>query len=195
LSTNQGSLVYVIDDESEVRRSLHFLLSTIGLVSWPFASAQDFLDNFDTLEAAPILLDIRMPAIDGLQLMSIMHQRGVNWPIIAISAHGDIQVAVKAIKLGAAEFLEKPFKLDELDRCLRSAFAQLAGLKGSHTSRNTARAATTYWAQTASVWFWRAFRRYVSAFLPILSSIGTWSRTLACDDRLTTPILPYELVK
>lgn len=141
MSINQGSLVYVIDDESEVRRSLHFLLSTIGLVSWPFASAQDFLDNFDTLEAAPILLDIRMPAIDGLQLMSIMHQRGVNWPIIAISAHGDIQVAVKAIKLGAAEFLEKPFKLDELDRCLRSAFTQLADLNSSHITRNAARAA------------------------------------------------------
>lgn len=141
LSTNPGSPVYVIDDESEVRRSLHFLLSTIGLVSWPFASAQDFLDNFAALEPAPILLDIRMPAIDGLQLMSLMRQRGVNWPIIIISAHGDVQVAVKAIKLGAIEFLEKPFEFESLNVSLQSAFAQLAQLNDSFAARNAASAA------------------------------------------------------
>lgn len=140
-STTPGSPVYVIDDESEVRRSLHFLLSTIGLVSWPFASAQDFLDNFAALEPAPILLDIRMPAIDGLQLMSLLRQRGVNWPIIIISAHGDVQVAVKAIKLGAIEFLEKPFEFESLDTSLQSAFAQLAQLNDSFAARNAARAA------------------------------------------------------
>lgn len=141
LSTTPGSPVYVIDDESEVRRSLHFLLSTIGLVSWPFASAQDFLDNFAALEPAPILLDIRMPAVDGLQLMSDMRERGVNWPIIIISAHGDIQIAVKAIKLGAMDFLEKPFKFEELDMCLESAFNQLAELNENYVARNAAKSA------------------------------------------------------
>lgn len=141
LSSRPGAPVYIIDDESDVRRSLHFLLSTIGLVSWPFASAQDFLDNFAALEPAPILLDIRMPAIDGLQLMSMMRQRGVKWPIIIISAHGDIQVAVKAIKLGAIEFLEKPFEFEALDACLKTAFAQLSELNDSFAARNTARAA------------------------------------------------------
>lgn len=141
LSNMPGAPVYVIDDEIDVRRSLHFLLSTIGLVSWPFASAQDFLDNLSTLEPAPILLDIRMPSIDGLQLMSIMRERGINWPTIVISAHGDIQVAVKAMKLGAEEFLEKPFKFDQLDLCLQSAFARLADLNNSFAARNAARAA------------------------------------------------------
>ncbi|MES2783618.1 MAG: response regulator [Pseudomonadota bacterium] len=141
LSTMPGAPVYVIDDEIDVRRSLHFLLSTIGLVSWPFASAQDFLDNLSTLEPAPILLDIRMPSIDGLQLMSIMRERGINWPTIVISAHGDIQVAVKAMKLGAEEFLEKPFNFDQLDLCLQSAFARLADLNNSFAARNAARAA------------------------------------------------------
>lgn len=139
LSAKPGSPVYIIDDESEVRRSLHFLLSTIGLVSWPFASAQDFLDNFATLEPAPILLDIRMPAVDGLQLMAVMRERGVKWPIIIISAHGDIQVAVKAIKLGAIEFLEKPFEFEALDLCLHSAFTQLAQINNSFSARTAAR--------------------------------------------------------
>lgn len=141
LSAKPGCPVYIIDDESDVRRSLHFLLSTIGLVSWPFASAQDFLDNFAALEPAPILLDIRMPAVDGLQLMAMLRERGVNWPIIIISAHGDIQVAVKAIKLGAIEFLEKPFEFDALDVCLHAAFMQLDQVNDSFTARNTARAA------------------------------------------------------
>lgn len=141
LSAKPGSPVYVIDDESDVRRSLHFLLSTIGLVSWPFASAQDFLDNFPALEPAPVLLDIRMPTVDGLQLLAVMRERGVNWPVIIISAHGDIQVAVKAIKMGAIDFLEKPFSFEALDSCLQSAFAQLAHLTDSFTARSAARAA------------------------------------------------------
>lgn len=141
LSAKPGAPVYIIDDESDVRRSLHFLLSTIGLTSWPFASAQDFLDNFADLEPAPILLDIRMPSIDGLQLMSVLRERGVKWPIIIISAHGDIQVAVKAIKLGAIEFLEKPFEFEALDLCLHSAFTQLAQINDNFATRNAARAA------------------------------------------------------
>lgn len=134
-----GSCVYVIDDESEVRKSLHFLLSTAGLVSWPFASAQDFLDNLNDLSPAPILLDIRMPNLDGIELMTMLPDRGVNWPIIVISAHGDIQVAVKSIKLGAIEFLEKPFEFEALEPCLQSAFVQLESLHDRYALRNAAR--------------------------------------------------------
>ena len=140
-SAKLGSPVYVIDDESDVRRSLHFLLTTIGLVSWPFASAEDFLDNFGGLEPAPVLLDIRMPAMDGLELMTLMRERGVKWPIIIMSAHGDIKVAVKAIKLGAIEFLEKPFEFEALDLSLQAAFAQLADVNDSFNARNAARSA------------------------------------------------------
>ena len=136
-----GSPVYVIDDDSDVRRSLHFLLSTIRLKGWPFASAQDFLDNFDGLAPSPILLDIRMPSIDGLRLMSMLRDRGIDWPVIIMSAHGDIQVAVKAIKLGAIEFLEKPFEFSALESSLRVAFTQLARIHGNVAARNAARAA------------------------------------------------------
>ncbi len=133
--------VYVIDDESDVRRSLHFLLATIGLKSWPFASAQDFLDNFAGLEPGPVLLDIRMPAMGGLELMTVMRERGVKWPIIVMSAHGDIKVAVQAIKLGAIEFLEKPFGYEALDLSLRAAFAHLAHVNDRVAAGNAARAA------------------------------------------------------
>jgi two-component system response regulator FixJ len=140
-SAKSGSTVYIIDDESDVRRSLHFLLASAGLVSWPFASAQDFLDNFGGLEPAPVLIDIRMPGMDGLELMALMRERGVNWPVIMMSAHGDIKVAVKAIKLGAIEFLEKPFQFEALNLSLQAAFAQLAQANDSFVARNAARVA------------------------------------------------------
>lgn len=135
----KGARVYVIDDESEVRRSLHFLLSTAGLVSWPFASAADFLDNLEELEPAPILLDIRMPEIDGVQLMQSLRDRGIEWPVIVMTAHGDIPVAVKVIKMGAIEFLEKPFEFEALESCLENAFARLAAAQEAVAIRNTAR--------------------------------------------------------
>lgn len=137
-SLESGLKVYVIDDESEVRRSLHFLLSTAGLISWPFASAADFLDNLNDLQPAPILLDIRMPEIDGLSLMAALSARGINWPVIIISAHADIRVAVKAIKLGAIEFLEKPFDFESLETSLQIAFSQLASQTDTTALRHAA---------------------------------------------------------
>lgn len=137
--TNEGPPVYVIDDESEVRRSLHFLLSTANMVSWPFASACDFLDSLDSLEPAPILLNIRMPKIDGVELMNRLRERDIDWPVIAMTAHGDIPIAVQVIKLGAIEFLEKPFEFETLQACLQNAFSQLAAGTKTVVVRNAAR--------------------------------------------------------
>lgn len=133
-----GSQVYVIDDDIEVRRSLHYVLATAGLVSWPFASAADFLDNVSTLAPAPILLDIRMPDIDGIALLSILRNKGVGWPIIVMTAHGKIPLAVQAIKLGAIEFLEKPFAFDVLETALKAAFAELSASGEASAVRGTA---------------------------------------------------------
>lgn len=120
------AVVYVIDDESEVRRSLTFLMSSIGLTGWPFASAADFLDSLSSLKSAPILLDIRMPETDGIQLMARLNERGINWPVIVMTAHGDIPVAVRAIKLGALEFLEKPLDIEAMKKALHDAFDKLS---------------------------------------------------------------------
>lgn len=133
-----GARVYVIDDEREVRRSLHFLLSTAGWLSWPFASASDFLENLAALEPAPVLLDIRMPGMDGVQLMRILRERGITWPLIVMTAHGEIPLAVQTIKLGAIEFLEKPFEFEALEYCLHAAFTQIGASNESIAVHNTA---------------------------------------------------------
>lgn len=131
--------VYIIDDDREVRRSIHCLLSTADIVSWPFGSAADFLESLDSLAPAPILLDIRMRDIDGIQLMQILRNRGIEWPIIVITAHGAIEIAVRAIKLGAIEFLEKPFGFDAINDCLKIAFGQLDAIKAAQALEDAAR--------------------------------------------------------
>lgn len=120
--------VYVIDDDPEFRRSLHFLLSTAGFVCWPFASASDFLDNLPNLKPAPLLVDVRMESISGIELMAILVDRGIKWPVIVMTGHGEIPIAVKAIKLGAAEFLEKPFEFETLETSLHTAMADLGSI-------------------------------------------------------------------
>ena len=118
--------VYVIDDSAEMRRSLHFLLDALGMASRPFTSSEDFLEILSTLPEAPILLDLRMPRIDGIQLMEELNARDVDWPVIVMTAHGDVPVAVRAMKLGAIEFLEKPFESDDLEAALKRALATVA---------------------------------------------------------------------
>lgn len=131
--------VYVIDDDLAIRQSLHFLLATSDFVAWPFASASDFLENLDSLEPAPILLDIRMPKIDGIQLMTMLLERDNGWPIIVMTAHGEIPVAVEAIKLGAIEFLEKPFDFETLKSALQIAYGQLATISEASEIRKRAK--------------------------------------------------------
>lgn len=131
--------VYVIDDDSDVRKSLHFLLASSSITAWPFAAASDFLDQLSGFAPAPVLLDIRMPNIDGLQLLAILKERAVDWPVIAMTAHGDVAVAVQAMKLGAIEFLEKPFASAMLDHALDLAYGVLEHLEHKLRARDPAR--------------------------------------------------------
>ena len=125
----QEHLIYVIDDDAHFRRSLHFMLPTVGFNSWPFACAADFLESLPSLKPAPILLDVRMDDIDGVALMRILSGRGIKWPVIIMTGHGNIATAVETIKLGAIEFLEKPFELRLLETSLHSALAQLTSIR------------------------------------------------------------------
>lgn len=134
-ASQQDNLVYVIDDDLQMRRSLHFLLSTAGYVSWPFSSATDFLDNLSDLEPGPILIDVRMPTIGGIELMKMLVDRGIRWPMIVMTANADIPVAVQSIKLGATEFLEKPFDFETLEASLKAAMIQLAAVKNADEVR------------------------------------------------------------
>jgi two-component system response regulator FixJ len=118
--------VYVIDDHSDVRVSLHLLLGTVGIKTWPFANPCDFLEQLFTLPPAPILLDVRMPDLDGVEVLSELARRECTWPVIVMTAHGDVAVAVKLMKLGALEFLEKPFSLEAAVIALNQAYDLLA---------------------------------------------------------------------
>ncbi len=125
----------MIDDDVQIRRSLHFVLGTAGFGSTCFASAGDFLDSLPTLTPAPILIDVRMPEIDGLALMEILNTRDVKWPVIVMSAHAAIPVAVHSIKLGATDFLQKPFEFEALEASLHNAMSQLSNLQLAEASR------------------------------------------------------------
>lgn len=131
--------IYVIDDDADIRKSLHFRLSASHINAWPFSTAADFLEHLPFLKPAPILLDIRMANIDGLQLLAILKERAVSWPVVVLTAHGGVGVAVRAMKLGAIEFLEKPFAPEDLDHAVEQAFAILEQSERLHATRSQAR--------------------------------------------------------
>ncbi|PWG03827.1 DNA-binding response regulator [Sphingosinicella humi] len=112
--------VHVVDDDRDVRRSISFMLGTADINSRPFASGADFIESLGELEPGCILLDIRMPEIDGFEVMAELSRRGIDWPVIVMTGHGEVSIAVRAMKLGAVDFIEKPFDegllLSSLDR-------------------------------------------------------------------------------
>ena len=101
--------VFVVDDDQAVRKSLDMLIRSVGHSVETFSSAQDFLDRFDDQRPGCLVLDVRMPGMSGLELQRYLKQRGAGIPIIIITGHGDVPIAVRAMKDGAVEFLEKPF--------------------------------------------------------------------------------------
>lgn len=111
---NQEATVFVVDDDDAVRESLVFLMKSVGLKAESFPSAQAFLDNYNAARAGCLVLDIRMPGMSGLELQDKLIQMGSILPIIFITGHGDVPMAVKAIKAGAADFVQKPFRDQEL---------------------------------------------------------------------------------
>ncbi|MGI9260243.1 MAG: response regulator transcription factor [Gammaproteobacteria bacterium] len=114
---NSTPLVYVVDDDDAVRDSLLLLLRSIGINGRAFATAADFLDAYDPKQHSCLVTDIRMPGMSGLDLQRELKDRGAPIPIILITGHGDVPMAVDAMKEGALDFIEKPFRdQDLLDR-------------------------------------------------------------------------------
>lgn len=105
---SQAATIYIIDDDLAIRESLTMLLETSGHIVKSFASAREFLDAYTSDYSGCILLDVRMPGMDGPTLQAELAQRGVQLPIIFLTAYGTIPSAVKAMKLGAVDFLTKP---------------------------------------------------------------------------------------
>ena len=122
-----------------MRRSLDLLLRSRGLAPQSFSSAGDFLARVGLLRAGPLLLDVRMPDVDGLSLMQKLTEQNVLWPAIVMTGHGNVPIAVKAMKFGAIEFLEKPFNSDSLYCAIDLAFHIMREGDRSRKQRDHAR--------------------------------------------------------
>lgn len=118
----EEKLVHVVDDDEGVRRSLDFLLSNAGYGVRRWDCAETFLKQADKMEAACALIDIRMPGMDGLVLQKEMQLQGFNFPVIILSGHGDIAMAVKAMQAGAIDFLQKPADRAVVLKAVETAF-------------------------------------------------------------------------
>ena len=123
-----------------MRNSIAFILDSLGILNRPFASGEAFLDSLGDLTPGPVLLDIRMSGIDGVGVLAALAVRGVKWPVIIITGHGDVAVAVKTMKLGAIEFLEKPFDPEMLVVSLKRAFAIVSKISVLEEEQAVARA-------------------------------------------------------
>jgi two-component system response regulator FixJ len=123
--------VYVVDDDEAIRRSLSFMLRTSGHKVELFTCGEEFLKAAQKLEPGCVLLDIRMPGMDGLEVQKAMADHGVSLPVIIMTGHGDVGLAVRAMKVGAIDFIEKPFEKATLMSALEQGFARL----GEHDVR------------------------------------------------------------
>ncbi len=118
----QDPTVFVVDDDDAVRNSMRWLVESVGLPVETYASAREFLDTHDPNRPGCLVLDVRMPGMSGLELQEKLVESGIVIPIIVVTGHGDVPTAVRAIKAGAVEFIEKPVNdqllLDTIQRCI-----------------------------------------------------------------------------
>ncbi len=116
--------VYIVDDDANVRRFLSGLISSIDLEVEAYGDGKEFLDAYRPRKHGCILLDIRMPGMGGLELQRELRERAIRLPVIFVSGHGDVEIAVCAMKAGAVDFIEKPFNNDHLLDRVQKAVAE-----------------------------------------------------------------------
>src|SRR5262245_61723876 len=112
------SVVYLVDDDPAVRESFRFLMKSVNQPVESFPSAEDFLLDFDPSRPGCLVLDMRMPGMSGLDLMDRLAERQCRIPVIFVTGHGDVPMAVRAMKAGALDILEKPVKDEQLRDCI-----------------------------------------------------------------------------
>lgn len=138
--------IHIVDDDHQVRAATSYLLRSMGHRTQIYAHGQEFLDQAQ-LEDGCVLLDLRMPGLSGFQVMEALRGKGSSLPVIMLSGHGDIPIAVEAMKLGAQEFLEKPYHEAALIEAVERAFSADASL----TVRNDQRLAASTSVATLSL--------------------------------------------
>ncbi|EXJ13453.1 response regulator transcription factor [Imhoffiella purpurea] len=118
---SNDATVFVVDDDQAMRTSLQWLIESTGMSVQTYESADAFLSTYYPGRAGCLLLDVRMPGMSGLELQSYLEREGYRLPVILITGHGDVAMAVKAMKAGAMDFIEKPFHDEDLLRSIRNA--------------------------------------------------------------------------
>lgn len=132
MSLNSRPHVCVVDDDEMVRTSLQMLLEVLDMRVSTYASAAAFLDDARALDCDVLLLDVRMPGMSGLQLQAILNERHADVPVLFISGHGDIPMAVRAMRAGALDFLQKPFNEQELIDWIHVAIQRRESARDRH---------------------------------------------------------------
>lgn len=132
-------IVHVIDDDADVRESLAFLLGTAGFAVRSHESADAFLAVLSEVKEGCIVTDVRMPVIDGIELQRRLGAAGNRLPVIVMTGHGDVALAVEAMKAGALDFIEKPFDDDVLIAAIRTALSRRAGDRERDAEREAIR--------------------------------------------------------
>jgi len=132
-----ADLVHVIDDDDGLREALAFLLDVNGIEARFYASANAFLDALPVADGC-VLTDVRMPGLTGLELVRELRARGATFPVIVMTGHGDIPLAVEAMKAGVLDFIEKPFEDEHLIGSLRNALSALQTTEASDAGRRAA---------------------------------------------------------
>lgn len=118
-------LVHIVDDDDSVRRSAAFMLKHAGYRVESHVSGVEFLRSTKLTERGCVLLDVRMPEMDGLEVQQEMGARGIDMPVVILTGHGDIALAVKAMRAGAVNFIEKPYEKESLLRAIEEAYMRL----------------------------------------------------------------------
>jgi two-component system response regulator FixJ len=132
--------IYVVDDDEAIRRSLSFLLKTSGFAVTLFDGGLPFLKDAADLPQGCVLLDVRMPDMDGLEVQRELRARGVMLPVVIMTGHGDVDMAVAAMKAGASDFIEKPFDKQSLLACIEAARKQSIAARGASARAQEAQA-------------------------------------------------------
>jgi two-component system, LuxR family, response regulator FixJ len=131
-------LVHIVDDDDSVRRSVAFMLKNAGYRVENHVSGVAFLKEAKTAERGCVLLDVRMPEMDGLEVQQEMAARGIDLPVVILTGHGDISVAVKALRAGAVNFIEKPYEKETLIAAIGRERDVLDGLVAGYPNKTIA---------------------------------------------------------
>jgi RNA polymerase sigma factor (sigma-70 family) len=126
------AVVFVVDDDHAMRNSLKWLIESVGVQVESFASADEFLAQYQPGRAGCLVLDVRMPGMSGLDLQEYLAERNIHLPVVIITGHGDVPMAVRAMKGGAIDFIEKPFNDEVLLDAIRRAIAYEEQQRSQH---------------------------------------------------------------